>query len=159
MNTSFIPNLHRQRQALAILEQLQDEEFEHLSNSDPQSVAQIEFSIQELLRQLAVERRELKNHIQALDPALPAMRDLPDLVEEVERPQVETLLRDIDQQEQVCARKASQNTETAMALLEQNQAMLEFLTDQIKPKNGDTYSKRGTWRQNEGAGSLIKGRL
>ncbi len=155
----FISNLYRQKQALAILEQLQDEEFGYLSKSDPQSVSQVEFSIQELLRQLAMERRELKNQIQSLDPALPAMRDLPGLVSEPDQPQVETLLREIDRQEQTCARKAAQNSETAMALLDQNRAMLEFLSAEIKPKNGHTYSQRGTWRHPDGAGALLRGRM
>jgi len=159
MNRYFFENLHRQKQALVVLEQLQDEEFGHLSKGDPQSVAQVEFSIQELLRQLAVERQELKNRLQAQSPALPAMRDLLSLVEEFERPRMESLLRDIDQQEQVCARKAAQNTETAMALLDQNRAMLEFLSAEIKPKSGHTYSRRGTWRHPDGAGALLQGRM
>jgi len=138
---------------------LQDEEFSHLSKGDPQSVAQVEFSIQELLRQLAVEREGLKNRLQAQSPALPAMRDLLSLVEGSERPQMESLLRDIDQQEQVCARKAAQNTETAMALLDQNRVMLEFLSAEIKPKNGYTYSPRGAWKPPDGAGTLLRGRM
>jgi paraquat-inducible protein B len=155
----FFENLYRQKQALVILEQLQDEEFEHLSNGDPQSVAQVEFSIQELLRQLAVERQELKSKIQALSPALPAMRELSTLVEESKRPGLKSLLREIDQQEQACARKAAQNMETALALLEQNRAMLEFLSSEIKPKHEHTYSPRGTWRYPDGSGALLQGRM
>lgn len=159
MNPYFFENLHRQKQALVVLEQLQDEEFDHLSKGDPQSVAQVEFSIQELLRQLAAEREELKNQMKALNPSLPAMRDLLTLVEESQRPRTESLLRDIDHQEQVCARKAAQNMATAMALLDQNRAMLEFLSAEIKPKNGHTYSRRGTWRHPDGAGTLLQGRM
>ena len=159
MNNPLITNLHRQKQALVILEELQDEEFGFLSTGDPQAVSQLEFSIQELLRQLAVERQELRQQIHALDPALPTMRDLPNLVGEPDQPQVESLLQAIDKQEQVCARKAAQNTETAMALLDQNRTLLEFLSAEIKPKNGHTYSQRGTWRHPDGAGSLLQGRM
>lgn len=156
---SFLENLHRQRQALVVLEQLQDEEFGYLTKSDPQSVAQVEFSIHELLRQLAVERQELKNQLQALDPAMPAMRDLLFLAIESERTQVESLLREIDKQEQACARKAAQNTETALALMDQNRALLEFLSAEIKPKNGHTYSQRGKWLHPEGTGAFLQGQL
>lgn len=159
MNNPFITNLHRQKQALAVLEELQDEEFGYLSAGDPQAVSQVEFSIQELLRQLAVERQELKRQIHALDPALPAMRDLPSLVNKPDQPQVESLLRAIDEQEQVCARKAAQNTETVTALLDQNRALLEYLSAELKPKNGHTYSRRGMWRHPDGAGSLLQGRM
>ncbi|HDQ40725.1 MAG TPA: flagellar biosynthesis protein FlgN [Desulfonatronum sp.] len=159
MSQPFSENLNRQKQALALLEQLQDEEFGFLSKGDPQSVSQIEFSIQDLLRQLAVERQELKGQIQALDPALPAMRDLPSLVDQADQSMVASLLRDIDQQEQICARKAAQIMETAMALLDQNQALLNFLSAEIKPKNGHTYSQRGTWRHPDGAGALLHGRM
>lgn len=159
MNQSFFENLHRQKQALVVLEQLQDEESEHLSKRDPQSVAQVEFSIQELLRQLAAERQELKRHIQALDPAMPNMNDVTRLVDEPDQPMLETLLREIGRQEQICARKATQNTEIAMGLMEQNRALLEFLSAEIKPRDGHTYSRRGAWRHSDGAGALLQGRL
>lgn len=159
MNQSFLENLHRQKQALVVLEQLQDEESEYLSKSDPQSVAQVEFSIQELLRQLAVERQELKRHIQELDPALPNMRDLPLLVSEPDQPMLESLLREIGRQEQACARKAAQNSEIAIGLMEQNRALLEFLSAEINPKGAQTYSHRGAWRPSDGAGTLLRGRM
>lgn len=159
MSQYFIDNLHRQKQALVVLEQLQEEEYGHLTSSDPQAVAQVEFSIQELLRQLVAERKELKSRIQTPDSALQVIRDLPMLVDESERFRVETLLQEIDQHEQACARKAAQNAETATALMEQNRALLEFLTAEIKPKNGHTYSQRGKWQHPDGAGAFLRGRM
>lgn len=159
MSRYVLQNLHRQKQALFLLSHLLDEEFQHLSKSDPQSVATVEFSIQELLRQIAVERQELKQYIRNLDPSLPAIRDLPILVDPSCQEDVRTMLRDIDRQEQECGRKAAQNAVIAKGLMDQNQALLDYLTNEIVPKNGHTYSQRGKWRQTEGTGTLFQGKL
>jgi flagellar biosynthesis/type III secretory pathway chaperone len=152
-------SLHRQNQALVLLSHLLDEEFQHLGKGDPQSVARVEFSIQELLRQLAVERQELKERIQALDPSLPAMRDLPLLVDESEQDAVKNVLREIDRMEQHCGRKAAQNAAIAQGLIDQNQALLDFLTNEMKPKTGNTYSQYGKWHHTQGTGALLRGRM
>ena len=49
-------NLNRQLKGLELLVSLMEEEFELLCNRDTDAVATLEFSIHELLRQLAVER-------------------------------------------------------------------------------------------------------
>lgn len=159
MAQTILQNLHRQKQALFLLSHLLEEEFQHLSNSDPQAVASVEFSIQELLRQIAVERQELKNTIRQIDPALPGIRELPLILDEPSREQARDMLCQIDLQEQTCARKAAQNAETTRGLMDQNQVLLEFLTNEIRPKNGHTYSQRGTWLHTEGTGALLQGKL
>ena len=62
----ILSNLGRQHGAVRLLEVLLSEEFSHLSERNPGAVASVEFSIQELLRQLAVERRSLQAHYAAL---------------------------------------------------------------------------------------------
>lgn len=159
MSRTILQNLHRQKQAFFLLSHLLDEEFQHLSRSDPQSVASVEFSIQELLRQIAVERQELKHAIHQLDPALPGIRDLPLILDESCQVHVRNTLQEIDRQEQTCARKAAQNAVTTRGLMEQNQALLDYLTNEIRPKNGHTYSQRGRWLHPEGTGALLQGKL
>ena len=159
MSRAILQNLHRQKQALFLLSHLLDEEFQHLSKSDPQAVASVEFSIQELLRQIAEERRELKSAIHRIDPALPGIRDLPLILDESTRDQVRDTLRQIDVQEQDCARKAAQNAVITRGLMDQNQALLDYLTNEIRPKNGHTYSQRGRWLHPGDTGALLKGRL
>ena len=159
MSRYVLQNLHRQKQAIYLLSHLLDEEFHHLGKGDPQSVATVEFSIQELLRQIAEERRELKQHVMDLDPSLPALRDLPLFVNESDSEDVQALLREIDRQEQDCARKAAQNAVTAQGLMDQNQALLDYLTSQIIPENGNTYSRRGKWHRSDGPGALLHGRM
>ncbi|SDB44904.1 FlgN protein [Desulfonatronum thiosulfatophilum] len=159
MSRYVLQNLHRQKQAIFLLSHLLDEEFQHLGKGDPQSVATVEFSIQELLRQIAVERQELKRHVMDLDPSLPAIRDLPLLMEESCRDEGRDLLREIDHQEQICGRKAAQNAVTAQGLMDQNQALLDYLASQIIPKDAHTYSRHGKWHHSEGTGTLLHGRL
>ncbi|TVR00952.1 MAG: hypothetical protein EA399_02785 [Desulfovibrionales bacterium] len=159
MSQAILQNLHRQKQAFFLLSHLLDEEFQHLSKSDPQAVASVEFSIQELLRQIAVERQELKSTLNRLDPALPGIRDLPLILDESIRDQTQNTLREIDRQEQTCARKAAQNAATTRGLMDQNQALLEYLTNELQPKNGHTYSQRGRWLHPGDTGALLRGRL
>ncbi|WP_045223089.1 flagellar protein FlgN [Desulfonatronum thioautotrophicum] len=159
MSQTILQNLHRQKQAFFLLSHLLDEEFQHLSKSDPQAVASVEFSIQELLRQIAVERQELKSALNRLDPALPGIRDLPLILDESIRDQTQDILREIDRQEQTCARKAAQNAATTRGLMDQNQALLEYLTNELQPKNGHTYSQRGRWLHPGDTGALLRGRL
>ncbi len=56
-------NLVRQNKALMLLSLLLEEEFSRLMKSNPQSVSQIELSIQELMRQIVVERASLRRNI------------------------------------------------------------------------------------------------
>jgi len=62
-------NLVRQNKALMLLFILLEEEFSRLMQSNPQSVSQIELSIQELMRQIAVERASLRRKVQQVSPA------------------------------------------------------------------------------------------
>ena len=59
-------NLTRQGRGMDLLQDLLQEEFSHLRDRDPDSATRLEFSIHELIRQLAVERVDLKKLVKAV---------------------------------------------------------------------------------------------
>ncbi len=63
MNKRILENLTRQHKALHVLKHIQEEEFSYLREFKPQSVGALEFSIQELMRQLMVERKCVRRMI------------------------------------------------------------------------------------------------
>ncbi len=147
-------NLTRQFKALELLEQLLEEEFRLLEQRDTDAVTALEFSVHELLRQIAVERVDLKNTMQGT-PLVEYARMLPD--EDGE--EVNRLFSVIDALEQRCARQASRNTELSLALMDQSQAMLSFLHEKITPPVPHTYGAGGRIRQARPAAALVSGRL
>lgn len=146
--------LYRQQQALGVLGDLLEEEYQLLLRHDTQSVVALEFSIHELIRQLAHEKTEImtllgggkvKHYAEMLPPEQgQAIRDL---------------FEGIDKGEQRSARQASINTELTLALMDQSQATLTELHSQVVPKSSLTYGRRGAMDRNRPQASLISGRL
>jgi hypothetical protein len=65
----------------------------------------------------------------------------------------------IDALEQSSARQASRNAELSLALLDQSQALLSCLYEQITPRRQNTYGAGGKYREERPAAALISGRL
>ncbi|GFM37795.1 flagellar protein FlgN [Desulfovibrio psychrotolerans] len=147
-------NLVRQYKGLQVLDLLIREEFAQLRDNKPQEVTATEFAIHELMRQIAVERLELRKELGGK-----RLRELTPTLPEEEQVVLEQLLDDIDLLEQECARQASMNARLALALHDQNQHLLEFLHDQVAPKAQNTYGKMGRFTQSRPQASLIQGRL
>jgi hypothetical protein len=147
-------NMTRQFKALELLQTLLLEEFEFLCARDTDSVTTLEFSIHELLRQIAIERVDLKKTMQDT-----SILEYSGLVPEDEGQEVKRLYYLIDSLEQHCSRQASQNAEISLALLDQSQALLVFLHDQITPRPQNTYCAKGKYRDERPSAALISGRL
>ncbi len=147
-------NLIRQHKGLLVLETLVEEEFAHLRKNKPQDVTATEFAIHELMRQLAVERLELKKML-----GDKRLRDVMPMLPEEQQEILSALLQEIDDVEQRCARQASINAKLALALHDQSQGLLDFIQNQIMPKNQGTYGKMGRYTQSRPEASLIRGRL
>lgn len=147
-------NLTRQFKALELLSSLLEEEFELLCRRDTDAVSGLEFSIHELLRQLAVERVELKSSIQGVSPL-----DYAGLLPDEEGQEVRRLFHIIDSLEQRCSRQATQNTEVSLALLDQSQALLTFLYSQVSRQPEQRYSSAGRIRQDRPEAAIYSGRL
>ena len=147
-------NLTRQLKALELLQSLLEEEFELLCKRDTDAVTALEFSIHELLRQLAVERMELKSSMQGV-----SLLEYAGLLSDDEGQEVRRLYHIIDSLEQHCSRRATQNTEVSLALLDQSQALLSFLYSQISHQAEHLYSSAGRIRQDRPMATIYSGRF
>ncbi len=147
-------NLTRQARGLELLESLLHEEFEHLKKRDTDSIGSLEFSMHELLRQLADERTDLKKSMHGTK-----IKEYAGLLPEEDGAEVLRLFECIDTAEQRCARQASLNTELSLALLDQSHNLMAFLHDQIAPKPQLVYGAKGRFAAPRPTAALINGRL
>lgn len=147
-------NLTRQFKGLELLRSLLEEEFELLFHRDTDAVTALEFSIHELLRQVAVERMDLKNTMQGT-----RLLEYADLLPEEDGQEVRRLYHLIDSLEQHCSRQATRNAELSLALLDQSQSLLTFLHKQIAPKQTGCYGSGGRLRDERPAAAIYSGRL
>lgn len=147
-------NLDRQSKGLVLLASLLDEEFSLLMVHKTADIMTLELSIHELIRQLAVEKNgvrkllgggKVKDYAAMLDGDLQA--------------ELLALWEVIDATEQDCSRKASQNAELSLALLDQSKQMLTYLHKRVQPQSPSTYAKTGAYLQHRPQAALISGRL
>jgi flagellar biosynthesis/type III secretory pathway chaperone len=151
-------NLSRQLKALELLEELLEEEFSYLKTSKPQSVSRIEISIQELMRQLTVERLSLRAAVQEMKPEARRVREILPLLEPAGADALRAILAGLDKAEQACARRAAKNQNLVLALHQQSRNLLQFLHDRIQPK-GTAYSASGRMARAANNPTLVTGRL
>ncbi|HBE94275.1 MAG TPA: flagellar biosynthesis protein FlgN [Desulfovibrio sp.] len=151
-------NLSRQLKALGLLEELLEEEFSYLKTSKPQAVSRVEISIQELMRQLTVERLSLRALVQEVQPGAKRVREILDGLEPEQGEALRTILSDLDHAEQVCARRAAKNQNLVLALFQQSRNLLQYLQDRILPK-GTAYAASGRMARAASNPTLVTGRL
>ncbi|MCD7983534.1 MAG: flagellar protein FlgN [Desulfovibrio sp.] len=148
-------SLSRQDKALALLRDLLEEEYRILLSRDTDGVVAQEFSIQELIRQLAVEKAVV---IKALDGVRVTeyARSLP----EEQGGALLELFRAVDSYEQEVSRQASRNAQLSLALLDQSSRTLQALTSKAMPPRTETYGRRGGMRpEAHPQAAIISGRL
>lgn len=147
--------LTRQHKALDLLHGLLEEEYHSLLDRELDAVVALEFSIQELIRQLAVEKSLVMRtlggrRVAQYAETLPVDR----------RAGLLDSLRVIDAGEQRVARQASRNSTLSLALLDQSSRNLQELTGKATPRQATTYGRRGAMRyQQHPQAALISGRL
>ena len=147
-------NLVRQWKGFELLCSLLEEEFDLLRAGDTDAVSGLEFSIHELLRQLADERGAIKEAMQGT-----RLAEYADMLSLEQGEAIRALLQAIDKAEQRSARQASLNTELSLALLDQNHELMNFLHDQIMPRPQLVYGAKGTYREPRPQAALVNGRL
>jgi len=152
-------NLVRQNKAMMLLFLLLEEEFSRLMRSNPQSVSQIELSIQELMRQIGAERMTLRRLVGEAAQGAERVRDLFLMMDDAVRENFEGMLAMMDETEQKCGIQAAKNNEMAMALFDQSKVLLNFMHDEIKPKNTAAYAATGRYAQAASSARLLTGRL
>ncbi len=154
MHQDIRSNLHRQFKALELLEELLTEEYSLLERRDTDAVAALEFSIHELLRQIAGERLDIKNVMQGT-----RLLEYASILPEEDGREIERLYRLIDSLEQHCSRAATRNAELSLALMDQSHKLLVYLHEQIAPRSTGVYGARGRVVSERPGAALISGRL
>jgi len=152
-------SLVRQNKATLLLFFLLEEEFSRLTKNRPQSVSQIELSIQELMRQIGAERLSLRARVAEIAPGAERVRDLFLMMDDELKGNLEKLIDMMDETQQKCGMQASKNNEMAMALFDQSKTLLDYMHDQIKPKNTSAYAASGRFAQAPSNARLLTGRL
>ena len=147
-------NLQRQFKALELLESLLSEEFALLEARDTDAVASLEFSIHELLRQIACERSSIKTVMQGT-----RLLEYAAMLPEDDGRDITKLCRVIDSLEQRCSRSASRNAELSLALMDQSHRLLAYLHEQITPRQAGVYGSAGKVISERPGAALISGRL
>lgn len=148
-------SLFRQDKALGLLRDLLEEEYGILLGRDTKKVASLEFSIQELIRQLAVEKAFVIRSLAGMR-VLEFAQSLPD----DQKDEILRLFQDVDAGEQAVSRQASRNAQLSLALLDQSTNTLKALTSQVAPPQAGVYGRTGDLRHEmHPQAALISGRL
>lgn len=145
--------LSRQDKALDLMKELLKEEFSLLTKRDTDAIMTIEFSIHELLRQLATEKESI---IKALGGG--RLKDYAQMLPTDKKEIIISLWLSIDKKEQSCARQASLNTRLSLGLLDQSKDLLNYLHERIIPPQRTSYSRRGTYTNQHPQASILSAR-
>lgn len=145
--------LNRQDKALDLMKELLQEEFSLLMKRDTDAIMTIEFSIHELLRQLASEKESI---IKALGGG--RLKDYAEMLPTDKKEIIISLWLSIDKKEQACARQASMNTRLSLGLLDQSKDLLNYLHERIVPPQRTSYSRRGTYTNHHPQASILSAR-
>jgi len=160
MIQSIQANLSRQIRALELLFDLMEEEFADLCARRPQNVSALEFSIQELMRQIAMERQSLRAIIHAAYPGKKRVREIVQDLDSEDAEKLSEQLKNLDRVEQLCAIQADKNHQLAMGLYDQSLKLLKQLHRAIEPGKSDLYSRRGRFAKSmQPQASVFHGRL
>lgn len=157
MREIILKGLIRQAKGAELLCQLLHEEHALLRAGQPDQVAGLEMSIQELIRQLVREREYLTGCLQ--DAGVANLAAFLDGLGESERLVFEAWRARIIVHEQDSGRQATVNADLAMALWKQSGALLGHFQNQVAPRERNTYTAKGTWHDRTATAALVRGRL
>ncbi len=148
-------SLSRQLKALELLKALMEEEFSLLVSNQVDQITSLEFSIHELLRQLADEKEKV---IASLGGG--RVMNYSEMLPEEQKEALQKIYKEVDRAEQACARRAHMNTEVSLSLLKQGEGLLKELTKAVTPKAPKSYSRQGAYTKAARPDAvLISGRL
>mgnify|MGYP003623648260 CR=1 FL=1 len=147
-------NLVRQRKAAELLHTLLEEEFTLLRENKTEEVVALEFSIHELLRQIAAERLSIKEVMQNTRVA-----EYADMLGPEQSAETKAWLKAMEGAEPASSRQAIHNTRLSRALLDQGQELLDYLQEQVKPKDEVVYGSKGVFRSHRPNAAIFSGRL
>ena len=132
-------SLQRQAKALSLLFELLEEEYFSIMERKTETVVALEFSLQELIRQIAVEKSCVIRSL-AGQRVLAYAESLP----EEQADELRNIFAEVDRGEQRAARQASRNAQLSLALLDQSTRNLRHLTKQVTPPDAEIYGSQGS---------------
>lgn len=148
-------SLNRQDRALEVLRDLLAEEYDIMLQRDTDQAIALEFSTQELIRQLAAEKTmviELLGGMRVLQYAA--------TLDEEQGDALLALYSRIDVGEQAASRMAARNAQLSLALLDQSSRTLQGLTSHAIRFKSEVYGRRGGMiNATHPAAAIISGRL
>ena len=150
----ILSSLSRQDKGLALLARLLKQEYRIICERKMDLVAHAEFSIQELIRQLVVE----KEFVMGLLKGMRLREYAQGLAEELATPMLE-LLSSLEKAEQKASRQATRNSQLSLALLDQNAKTMQALFKEAVPEKTFVYGRKGSMCSVASQGALISGRL
>ncbi|WP_291321902.1 flagellar export chaperone FlgN [Desulfonatronospira sp.] len=133
--------LKRQKLALKLLLLLLQEEYSALMNNRPEKVSSLEFSLQELVRQMIREKEDLINTVQGA--GFDGLGDYISGMDEVVRQQYLQMLQELEQEEKNMALQAVKNASIAQALSHQSAMLAREFIEQATPRQPSNYSADG----------------
>ena len=156
MYQNIYDSLSRQHKALQLLEELLQEEYCVLQQRDTNAIANLEFSIQELIRQLASEKAAVVAEL-----AGTKVLDYASMLPEEQGEALRAIFQKVDDAEQLTSRQASRNAQFSLALLDQSSRNLIALTSNVVPGRLETYSRYGEMnkRNRHPQAAILSGRL
>ena len=157
MRQITLASLVRQARGTELLCILLREEHALLRQGQPDKVAGLEISIQDLIRQLVREREFLAGRLQAA--GFDKLAAFLDGLGEAERRIFETWRARIIAGEQESGRQTTVNADLAMALWKQSGALLTHFQNQVAPRERNTYTAKGRWQDRTATATLVHGRL
>ncbi len=148
--------LMRQKQALGILFTLLEEEFSSLAGNASEDVASLEFSIQELIRQLMDEKDAVKSMLD--QNTFSSLEEYIESLDQGEAGTIQETLKDLQTMEEQCSVQAMKNNAMASALAEQTAYLVKIMYDQVTPREENVYGAGGRWHENGSRSSgLLRG--
>ncbi len=150
--------LLRQKQAMMVLLTLLEEEFSALAGNAAGDVASLEFSIQELIRQLMDEKGAVKSMLE--QNSFSSLEGYIDSLKKGEARVIREILKDLEGLEEQCSFQAMKNNAMASALADQTAGLVKFLYHQVTPREENVYGAGGRWYDNGSKSTgLLRGTL
>lgn len=157
MREIIFSSLYRQYQGTKLLTLMLEEEYSLLRGGQPDQVAGLEMSIQELVRQLVRERESMQKKL--AHHGFSNLSDYSSKQSGEDQERLQQMLEQVIDQEQISARQSTINADLAMALWEQSGKLLSTFSERIAPKKRYTYTSKGTWNERNATAHLVSGRL
>lgn len=157
MREIIFSSLYRQYQGTKLLTLMLEEEYTLLRGGQPDQVAGLEMSIQELVRQLVRERESMQKKLDR--HGFSNLSDYSSKQSGEDQERLQQMLEQVIDQEQISARQSTINADLAMALWEQSGKLLSTFSERIAPKKRYTYTSKGTWNERNATAHLVSGRL